>query len=450
MRLAYSPFSKMKKLLIITSSGGGGLIQAANAKEQEIHLKYPNITIIRRDVLKDWVWKWMGFFSIKLWNTAQKKGNVRALKFLCINLVASDFLFAPHVFFKTLYTLLKEDIDHVIDTQPLCTASIVKALRLFHWFTGKKIYLEKVLVDFPTRKATHYFRSIRNLSKIDRSYIKVTTIAPFLENGESSQEFWQKNCRLPEEQVNYEPFYVRQSFCKYHKKPRLQEPLRITVKIKNSEELFLIKQSVQRGCLEVHWTEKEAEFVIGTRDRVFTILLGSQPAHEGTLNYVRKFLTMAQEYDTLKVPSHLFIFCANHRPHGDSLLKKVSELVVQTNPYPKFFSVVPLSFQDDEVIAPIFHRSDSTCTRSGGHTLMELICVAPKQIWIHSEAKKSKGLTQKDLLAGIVGWESANAVYMQDIYGAKIVTPDSFSIHAKEIFLQTADEAPELSNLSLC
>ena len=448
--LPYSPFSKIKKLLIITSSGGGGLIQAANAKEQEIHLKYPNIEIVRRDVLKDWVWKWIGSLSIKMWNTAQKKGNVKALKFLCINMAASDVLFWPHVFFKTFYTLCTEKIDHVIDTQPLATAAIIKALRLFHWYTGKVVYLEKVLVDFPTRKATHYFRSIRNLSKKDRKYVRVTTITPFLEKGESRKEFWEKHCRLPEDQVNYEPFYVRQSFCKYHKKPRLQERLHVKAKIKNSEELFLIKQSVERGCLEARWTETEAEFVIGPRDRVFTILLGSQPAHEGSLNYVRKFLEMAKDYDYLKIPSHLFIFCANHHPKENSLLKKVSELVRDMDPHPKFFSVVPLSFQNDEVIAPIFHRSDCTCTRSGGHTLMELICVAPKQIWIHSEAKKSKCLNQEDLLEGIVGWESANALYMQHIHGAKIVTPDSFAVHAREIFLQTTDEAPELSNLSHC
>ncbi len=139
MMLPYSPFSKIKKLLIITSSGGGGLIQAANAKEQEIRLKYPNIEIVRRDVLKDWVWKWIGSLSIKMWNTAQKKGNVKALKFLCINMAASDVLFWPHVFFKTLYTLCTEKIDHVIDTQPLATAAIIKVLRLFHWSTGKVV-----------------------------------------------------------------------------------------------------------------------------------------------------------------------------------------------------------------------------------------------------------------------------------------------------------------------
>ncbi len=425
-----------KTILIIASSGGGGLIQAANAKEQQIRLKYPHIRIIRKDLLKDWVGKWMGWAAVAMWNSAQKSGNVKALKFLCISIAISDVLFAPYVFFKTLAILYKEDVDHIIDTQPLCTGSIIKALRFFHRKKRKQICLEKVLVDLPTPKATHYFRSIRRLSGKDRAYLKVTTIPPYLQEGETALEFWTKHCRLQEKQVNYEPFYVRQSFFHYHKKPRLPQPFSINAKIKNIEELKLIQNAVSRGAIEAHWKTDEVELVIQPQDLVFTILLGSQPAFEGSLNYVRQFLDLAREHRHLGVVGHLFVFCANHRPQEKSLLKSVSELVAQTEDYPACFSVVPLSFQNDEVIAPLFHRSDSTCTRSGGQTLMELMCVGPKHIWIHSESKKKKWKTDLDLLEGIAGWEAANALYMQQVYGAKIVTPYSFVSHAKELFTE--------------
>lgn len=438
--------SSLKKVLILASSGGGGLIQAANAKEQQIRLKYPHAMIIRRDVLRDWTGKWMGPISVKLWNSAQKSGNVTALKLLSISVAVSDFLFAPYVFFKALKTLFQEDIDHIIDTQPLCTGSIIKALRIFHWKKRRKVWLEKVLVDLPTPGATHYFRSIRKLSDSDRIYLKVTTILPFLKEGETSQEFWKKNCRLSEAQVNYEPFYVRQSFCRYHKKPILSLPISVRANIKNKEEQSLMQQSIQRGCLEVRWKKGEGEFIIQPKDLVFTILLGSQPAFDGSLNYVRNFLSLAREYP--QVCGHLFIFCSNHQPGSSSLLKSVSELVRQTSDYPSCFSVVPLSFQTDEIIAPLFHRSDVTCTRSGGQTLMELMCVSPKQIWIHSESKKKNYRKEEDLLEGIAGWEAANAVYMMRKYGAKIVTPDSFIGHAREFFRLAASEAQGLSSLS--
>ena len=67
-----------------------------------------------------------------------------------------------------------------------------------------------------------------------------------------------------------------------------------------------------------------------------------------------------------------------------------------------------------------------TCTRSGGQTAMELMCVSTGQIWIHSEAKKGQ-----DVLLGIPGWEGASAVYLQKQKGAKILTPDTIIEHAR-------------------
>lgn len=436
----------LKKILILASSGGGGLIQAANAKEQQIRSKYPNVRIIRRDILRDWTGKWMGGISIKLWNSAQKSGNITALKIFSIGVAISDFFFAPYVFYKALKTLFQEDIDHIIDTQPLCTGSIIKALRIFHWKKGRRVCLEKVLVDLPTPQATHYFRSIRKLSDSDRVYLKVTTILPFLKEGETSQQFWKKNCSLCETQVNYEPFYVRKSFCRYHKKPCLSVPISVRASIKNTEEGSLMKESVQRSCLEARWKDSEVEFVVQPKDLVFTILLGSQPAYSGSLNYVKNFIDLAREFP--QVSGHLFIFCSNHVPNSSSLLKSVSNAVSEISDYPSSFSIVPLSFQTDEIIAPLFHRSDVTCTRSGGQTLMELMCVSPKQIWIHSESKKKKYLSEEELLEGIAGWEAANALYMVRKFGAKIVTPDSFMGHAREFFKLAASEAQGPSSLS--
>lgn len=424
--------AKKKKILILASSGGGGLIQAANAKEQQIRLEDPDALIVRRDVLRDWVGSFLGLLSIKMYNSAQKSGNVTVLKFFSIAIALSDILFAPYVFFKALATLFKEDVDQIIDTQPLCTSALIKALRIFHWRRGRKICLEKVLVDFPTPKATHYFRSIRKLSRADRPYLKLTTILPFLKTGETAQEFWKTHCKLPETQVNYEPFYVRQSFSKYHKQPKSLHPLTINASIKSEEEFELIRQSVERGSIEVRGSSSEMELVIQPKDFVFTILLGSQPAYLGSLNYVRNFIELAREK---KARAHLFIFCGNHQTKRPSLLKSVSELVSQMPDYPRHFSVVPLSFQTDETIAPLFHRSDITCTRSGGQTLMELICVAPKNIWIHSESKKTVFEREEELLEGIAGWEAANALYMHRAYNARIVTPQSCVTHARKVFL---------------
>ena len=116
-----------------------------------------------------------------------------------------------------------------------------------------------------------------------------------------------------------------------------------------------------------------------------------------------------------------------------SLFTKVADYIDQMDDYPRSLSIIPFSFQRDDVIAPLFYRSDLSCTRSGGQTAMELMSVCSGDMWVHSEARSDKRpLTQRELLQGIPAWEAANAVYLQKIRGAKIVTPETFVQHAKE------------------
>ena len=425
--------SKGKKVLIITSSGGGGLLQAANAKEQEIRMKDPSAVIIRRDVMKDWMWRPLGKFFVAFYNRSQLQGNVKVQNFFNIAIPFVDYLFWPPMFCWSLYTLFKEDIDRVIDTQIMGTSAILKALRYFNRRRKKKIHLEKVLVDFPTKKATHYFFSIKSLGDKDRKFIRLITVAPLLENGETEEEFWRKNCNVTSRELEYEYYYVRQAFRKFQHIERKAEPFFLRTHYKSDEELQLIQKSIERGSIFFQVKEKGIEFVVGANDLLFTILLGSQPAGDATFKYVKQFLEIAKDYPSTR-NAHLFVFCAAHAPGKSSLLKRVSEYVQHRKDYPAWFSVIPMSFQTDDVIAPLFFRSDMTCTRSGGHTAMELLCTSKGDVWIHSEAKKEMGdLTQEELLAGIPGWESANAAYLQQMRGARVVTPETVASFARAL-----------------
>src|SRR3989344_5789292 len=144
--------SKPTKLLIITSSGGGGLLQAAVAKEQEVKAKDPNIQIVKRDVLKDWVWKALGRFIIIYWNGAQRRGLVKAQFFIVRFQWIFEIFSWPTFFYKTLKILYQENIDRVIDTQVIGTSAILKAIRIFNRKMGKNVVLEKIVVDLPTKK----------------------------------------------------------------------------------------------------------------------------------------------------------------------------------------------------------------------------------------------------------------------------------------------------------
>jgi hypothetical protein len=419
---------KSRKVLIITSSGGGGLLQAANAKEQEIKSQDPDAIVIHRDVMKDWMWKPVGKFCIWAWNGAQIRGNVWVQSFFGMVAPFVEYFFWPHIFVYSLYTLFKEDVDQVIDTQIMGTSAIIKALRYFNRRSKKTVHLQKVLVDLPTKRATHFFVTIKSLSEKDRKYIKLITIAPMLENGETEEEFWRVNCNLTRNELQYEDYYVRQSFLKYRNLERKPEIMILKTRYRNQEELELIEKAIQRGNSQFKKKSGEIEFSISPETLVFTLLLGSQPASDATLNYVKKFIEIAKNNKCHGVPIHLFVFCANHQPGQSTLFTRVVDFIEKLTEYPTSLTVIPMSFQSDDVIAPLFFRSDITCTRSGGQTAMELMSVGRGKIWVHSEAKKGKGdLTNEELLKGIPGWESANASYLQQVRNAEIVTPEIFA-----------------------
>lgn len=426
MSITYPSEKKLKKLLLITSSGGGGLLQTANAKEQEALKNHPGLEIVRRDLLKDWIWKPIGEYFINFWNKAQKKGDVSAQTFCIYSQFLADIFLHPIIFSYTLYTLFREDIDHVMDTQPLGTSAILKAIRVYNRTRGKNLRLEKIIVDLPTKRATHFFRPIKNLSSRNRRVVQLTSIPPLLEEGETAEEFWQSTCRLSAKEIKLEEVYVRQGFREFKGKKRSSEPMHVLIHYKNKEELFLLEKTFRKGAIEASIKEHHVEFVLKPTDRVMTVLLGSQPAGEATLNYVKSVIALAKE--SPDTTTHLFVFCADHLEGKQSLFRKIVDAVAEIRDYPKGLSVIPFSFQPENVVASLFHRSDITCTRSGGQTAMELMCVSTGEICIHSEAKKGQ-----DLLKGIPGWESASAVYLQKAKGAKIVTPETISYHFKQI-----------------
>lgn len=425
MSITY-PDQKLKKMLLITSSGGGGLLQTANAKEQETLAKYPDLQIVRRDLLKDWVWKPVGEYFINFWNQAQKKGNIPAQMLCVYGQFLIDLMLHPVIFSYTLYTLFQEDIDHVMDTQPMGTSAILKAIRIYNKTRGKNLRLEKIVVDLPTKGAIHFFRPIRKLSNKSRSLIQLTSIPPLLEEGQTEEEFWQSNCKLSAQNVRLEEVYIRQGFRPFKKKRSL-ERVNIPIHYKNQEELALMKKSFERGSIQANVQEHEVDFILELSDRVVTVLLGSQPSGNATVNYVKKIISLVQEFPEVK--THLFVFCADHMEGTPSLFRKVTDAVSEWKDFPKNLSVIPFSFQSETVLAPLFHRSDLTCTRSGGQTAMELMCVSTGKICIHSEAK-----TAKNLLKGIPGWEAASAIYLQKFKGAKIVTPDLIENEMRRLY----------------
>lgn len=403
----------MTRLLLLDSSSGNGLIQVATAKEQELRRANPDLVVLRRDFLIDGNWPLFGRWCVWQWNSAQKRGDIRRLEFFIRMQAYGEMMFAPYVFVWFLGLLLRFRPDRIVDTQPLGTQVFLKALRVYNWVMKKNLLLEKVMVDFPTELASHFLWPLRKVPKRDRDLLRIRTIPPLLKKGETAAEFWMRECGVREDQIILEPSPVREAFEVYRGKPKERQAT-IPVHIACEEEGELLFP-----ILGEKWGVGVHAIQVREGERLITLSLGSQPAREGTLEYVKRFYEQSRRDCK---PTVLVILAGAHRAGEESLFAEVSRLSAGI---PKgHFRVIPLPFQSDTTIAALFHRSDLTVTRSGGATAHELLAVSTGEIWIHSETKEVR--EEGDILKGIPGWERGNALYMKAVRGARVVTPSTF------------------------
>jgi hypothetical protein len=419
-----------ENVLIIFASGGSGLKQAAEAKKQEILLNNPKAKIIKKDILLDWVGKPFGYLGAKAWDYSQKKGDIAKLEKIRSGQVIADYVFWPSVFFKAYKLIMKEDITRVIDTQPICTAAIIKAIRLVNYYQKKNLQLEKISVDLPTDLNTHFLRPIKKLSKNDRKYLKLFTIEPLLKDKETEEQFWIRNCNLSLDRIYLQKYFIRQSFIKYQQKSSNNALVSIKTKCHDLEEISLTENILKNKNLNFEKTKMVFKYHINPDDLVYTILLGSQPAHYASIAYLKGFLKLTK-FSRKKNNHIIFIFCSKLKSSKNSLFSSVYNFATKNNSF-KNLIIIPLSFQDEDAIAPIFSRSDVTFTRSGGQTAMELMGVMRGQIFIHSEVKGV--INRKKLLKGMFAWESGNAQYLEKMFNAIITTPKIFENHLKKYF----------------
>jgi hypothetical protein len=419
-----------KNILIIAASGGGGLIQAANAKKQELSEKYPGCKIVYRDVLLDWIGKPIGPWAVKKWNKWQKKGDIKSLERLLSKQWLADILFWPQIFIRTLKILFREEVDIVVDSQNVGTSAILSALRIYNTKRNKNVFLEKVIVDLPTKLNTHYFKPIKKIKEKNKKYLKMITIEPLLEDYQTEEMFWQENCALTLESIVYERFAIRKVFKKYQNSESCKDIFNIEIQTHNAEEEKMSEDLLSKSPLSFKKKKGTFSLTIKPKDILTTILLGSQPAKEATLQYIKGIIDLARKNTTKNY--HLFVFASYHEQRTRSLFFEIFSFVKNHPEKPKNLTILPLSFQSESTIAPIFYRSNITFTRSGGQTAMELMCVMHGQMLIHSEAKKKTD--RKSLLKGMFAWEAGSAMYLEEKRGAKIVTPHSFKEHIQSYF----------------
>ncbi len=423
--------------LILTSRGGGGHLQAAHAKKTTLAKSLPDTKVLTVDILLDWLGPVVGKFLAGKWNSAQRRGDLLSLAFYAVGQRFIDNVLWLPVFFSALHCLLTHKIDWIIDTQNMAMPPIVKAARLVQFFTGREITYEKVITDLPTKKTTHFFNPIKRLTKKDRSFITLVTTKPLLGEGENEEEFWKKACKLPLSRVKYEELPLRYSFQQYSQFEK-GKPLTLDFQVKKSEEVLLMLRATAKGSLTPQVEEHSFKITIPPETKVSILMLGSNP-HEGAiLDYTKLFIDLILEKKNNHRKDVLFIFCNETPERKHALMKRIVSLVESYPAYPKSLTIVPLAFQDDSVVAPLFHRSDATFTRSGGITSMEILTACKGRVWIHrGTAPKflpKVFLNCKTIKEGMPPWERGNADYLIARKGAQFVTPTTFREVCKSYF----------------
>ncbi len=457
-------FNKYYDCIFIWSRGGAGHKAVMDAKKQEWISKGSedllDLDIFGKEFLnriKLPIMGRFGDFCVNFWNSAQEGGNIFTQKIL-INLQwFADILFYPAVYFK--FKKILNEITHpprqIIVTQPICNTAIARAIYKTNRKRGWNMHIDLWMSDLPTAKATHFFSSVKKISRFKKLSQLVTLYAPppQLKAGEDHAEWWLENCGKVRV-ITDQPVPIRQAFI---------------------DQKSLIGKKVN---LKLRSEEGEQQdIIVDKKDRVATLMLGSQPSKNAMLDYVDIVMKLAKEQKRKhkrRSDFHYYFFVFMGSNH-DASLREAIEMRMNCPHCPDFLKIIPFVFQTDEELAPLLARSDVTLTRSGGSTAMELMHLNRDRkgvTLIHSEAyerkpkeasaKLGKGkvsINQKSvkitalfkkltnfseqvlMKKGIISWEAGNAEYLKKKIEAQIVTPVQIEQVLKSAFFEEEELA---------
>jgi hypothetical protein len=430
--------------LILGNAAGGGHIQAVNAIHQTLKSTQSKAKVITIEILTGVLGKALGNLSSKVWNDSQKKERIYILNLGFKLHALLDVLMSATTFFHVVFWLWKNDINKVINLQPMAGLAIIHAVRVMNFanrfFHGNKpkITVSMIVTELPNVNTKNFFTPIKRYTKYDREIFELITAKPLLEKGETEEEFWQKNTglALSKGEVKYDEFPIRPEFIKL-KNTQSNIIDHLQIKVSNAEEIDFIKQCMDLPDLKVTLNAHNnnvIELPLANDDQVFALMLGSQISATPTLDYVKNMIALAKQAPNKNKKHYFFVFCGAHTPGKNSLLKQVRDLILEakTNDnYPKNLMVLPISFQDSSQIAPLLARCKASITRSGGITAMEVHSLVKGKAFIHLARKQQlepdQQLSEQDLVKGMPIWERGNFKYLEATKGAELIAPQLVS-----------------------
>jgi hypothetical protein len=448
----------LAKYLILTSSGGGGHLSVAKAEVTRLHaagVPAHDISLVDITGLLEsadnpnapWIptigipGTEIDFFSgkanIEHWNSAQRMGGmtgVQTQKDLIAMQPIAEAIQGPWIE-EHLQQFLNDNpaLEQIIDTQALSTARTTHVVGEHNRSAKHKppIALKKIISEFITEKAVHYFKPLSNVSEEDAKYLTVETVnAPLVIGNESSHNFYNRN--------GVGHLHIQQC----QKKPL--RPAFFTQPTDTAQRISILTEN-----------NKERSFKKQPDDTVITLTLGSQGSL-ALLDYIDTFINQVLSSPPQQ-SGRTLLFIAAGKNDGSlntlyaktqaHLKQRMQALKTSGITWPEHAEILPLGFQNADHMASLFKHSDILISRSGGISSMEIEetnGVNPnRKVYIHTEAappqphifpNTSTDACYDALIEGTVPWEGGNAEYLIKKIDASLTSAKTiqFNLNPKE------------------
>lgn len=350
----------------------------------------------------------LGDLGVNAWDEAQKKGDLQFLKMYASLGWIGEIIFYPLVYFKVKWMLqdLKVEPEFIVSTQAFCLKAMAHAIQTVNKEKNWNMHMNVYLTDLPSKKAIHFFPSIRRAAA-DKDLRKLITLhapPPLLKVNQTSEDeknFWKEHCGKVKV-ITDENFPIREAFLETGRlKARLEQPsVQVKIKTGNAQEADGIHAGLSDTALAAtEFSEGHVSLNIQDKDKVAFLMLGSQPTTQSVLNWLQTFVQSSKETEVNDRQHYFFLYCGvshteqTRNPLLDAVSDEINRLKKEGLLAPHF-SIVPFTNQQADEIALLMTRSDVSITRSGGATSMELLQLhqadlpkrADKLTLIHSEA----------------------------------------------------------------
>ena len=253
---------------------GGKAITSDSDQTKELAARFPQ----PKDMMKDYIGKKFGNWSMHQWNNANKKGNVKKMQKLYEKRSFIELIFFLPIFINTLKELIGGDrpTAKILNTQAMGLKAVLLAVNVYNRFMKKKdphwedAKVELWMSDFAEKGAVPFFSPMKGLSKSVRKNLILVAPKP---RGDQPIKFLMDESHLPADQIHMlevkdlpiDPVYTSDEVKQGGPGKAVNLKLSLTANQKHDELLYSVPH------LKNHIINKTSHFIKTTSNPIETV-----------------------------------------------------------------------------------------------------------------------------------------------------------------------------------